>query len=174
MSRASKRAAVAVALGLACVVVAGTACQSLLGDPPRWNVEISSLDYVEYVSRANPEQSSQGANALRLELLGNGYLSFWIGRSQRVTDDFWAERAADEQWDKLERDEVMTSEAYAKRSFQALVDTGYFETEMFWEKSASPASNGVWVVASINGRKKAKLTDDPKIRAIVSDLLRQF
>lgn len=167
-------------LGLAVLVVAllAGACQSPFYKPAHWRVEVSTLDYVQFLCGAsvtnNPESNATPHAALKVELLGSGYLTCWEGRSPRVANDFWETRESD-RWDEIETDSVHVNKEYVKACFQHLVDTGFFEEDMLSSlKKKGEVSKGIMVLASINGRKKAAFTADPRVAASVSELMKQF
>ncbi len=141
--------------------------------PPHWTVEANPLDYVQFLCGANQESTS-GAEALKLELLGTGYLTAWSGRSTRVTSEFWHEPTNDDRWDEYSSDSVHVSENYVRACYQHLVDTGFFENESMFHRQTAGPKQGIFVVASINGRKKAGFTNDPDVEAAVRELMKQF
>lgn len=155
------------------VAAAGLGCQSVFLKPPHWTVTLSPLDYVQFMTGTD-NGLNVGVRMLRVELLGSGYLSYWAGSSPRVADDFWTERQTD-QWDEYRQDSLAVSPTYTLGCFQHLVDTGFFEDEPYRLKAKTvPATNAVFVVASLNGRKKAAMSTDPQIQIILQELLKQF
>ncbi|MCE9615748.1 MAG: hypothetical protein K8T26_15880 [Lentisphaerae bacterium] len=159
-------------LALWFVVAAGLGCQSVFLKPPHWTVTLSPLDYVQFMT-GKESRLGRGMILQRVELLGTGYLTFLSGRSPRVANDFWTERQT-EQWDEFHQDAVPVSGMYTLGCFQHLVDSGFFEDNRFTLKRDAATTNGIFVVASLNGRTKAAMTSDPQIEVILRELMKQF
>lgn len=159
----------AVLLGCVCLA----ACQSRFFPPPRWTVALSPLDSVEILYSATDAGNTNGVQMSQITVLGTGYVNYRAGSSPRVATDFWGERTG-AQWDQYRTDTVTMPGPYIQACFQHLVDLGFFDDNVFEDEDREERPHGVLVVATINGRKKARYTHDERVFDMVRELLRQF
>ena len=150
-----------------------TGCVSLSQKPPFWTVELSSLDYVQFLS--SPQATVQDDNPLivRLELTGNGYLAYIAGRSERVSDSFWQE-STNPLWDDIGNDQLVLSGPRTSDYMQRLVDMGFFGPDFAEVEGDDDPNNALVVFASLNGRKQARVSTDPALRKLFEELLKEF
>ena len=142
-------------------------------EPPRWDVELSSLDYVQFLSSPPPRAPDERPMVIKIELSGTGYLTLQAGRSERVNDAFWRERSGST-WDDLRRDQLVLSRERTEVLFQRLVDMGFFERKFPEVKEGDEAARALVVLGSINKRRKIRITDDPRVWSLFDELLREF
>lgn len=161
-----------VALGLLLVMV-GAGCRNTFDRPPRWTVELSQLDYVEFMAGANAQGNESEGPVSQYILLGTGYLHRRTGSSPRVSNEFWNERK-DERWDSYKTDSIAVPATYVQACFQHLVDLEFFDESVHKPPSERLVAQGVVVSASINGRRRVLFSQDPRIRTMVAEIARQF
>lgn len=148
-------------------------CANTFEKPPRWTVTLSALDYVEFLAGADAEGVSSGGPVSQYMLLGTGFLHRRTGASPRVSNEFWSERT-DARWDSYETDAITVPATYVQACFQHLVDLDFFDDRGYVSPTPEVATEGVVVSATINGRRQIRFTQDPRIRAMVAEIARQF
>jgi hypothetical protein len=162
--------------GLICALAAG-GCSTLFDlatlKPARFNVELSPLDYVQFVYVPGQGSASNTVTPVRIELGGSGYLEKLSGSSPRVLNPFWSE-ARGSAWSDLRQDHVVLSGAQTEAVFQKLVDAGFFARGGADAHPIRAGAPRVRILASINGRKNLVLTGEAPFLNIVTDLLSRF
>lgn len=160
-----------VLIGAVGLLTAG--CSSTFNPPTRWAVDLSALDYVQFLLTPPPPSPGEKPTVIKLELTGTGYMTGSAGRSDRVASGFWTERN-DQSWDHMESDQVVISRERTGAYFQRLVDLGFFDRKFPGLDPDDDASQALAVLGSINKRKQVRLTADPGVRAIFDELLGEF
>jgi hypothetical protein len=145
-----------------------------LTEPTRWIVEPHSLDYVELMYTATPDSTDNQVRVYKLNLLGNGYLSFTEtipSRSSSSSDTFWDQHVRPG-WHNALTDNIVIGERAARTFFQRVVDAGFFESG--FNRRQSKEKQRLLVYANIGGRKNSVYTEEQDLRDVFFDLLKAF
>jgi hypothetical protein len=141
--------------------------------PPRWKVELSSLDSVAFKWTPSKVIHAESPRTVIIELMGNGYMTIASGVGGKVNDPF--QDAIDGQAPADERRDQMTlSESDTKRFYQRVVDAGFFEKQFDLSKEAQKGGHSLLIFAKINGRTHIQSTDAPEMMALYRILLNAF
>ena len=165
------KSARAASLFLLSAVLWPSGCQTL--EPAHFEVEPSSLDYVEFVY--HPQATNGSASRVcRLLLSGSGMVECRVGTSARVSDEFWGEPDGS-QWDDMVVDRVVLSGEDTQRVFQRIVDSGFLSAKETPSVQPVPGMARLIAVGRIDGRKRVLIADvSSPVVAVYRDLLAVF
>jgi hypothetical protein len=148
-------------------------CASLPGyEPAHFRVELSPLDYAQILLQPGTGAGGGDIVPTRIDVSGSGLVTMQRGRSARVTSSFWDQPQGDD-WDDYETDRVFLPESETRAVFQALVNAGIFERGQR-EDPSPQAPRCVVILAEINGRKNAVVTDGERFLNIFDQVMRRF
>ncbi len=165
-------------MGLGLLALSMSGCASLQMSspflkPPRWTVELSSLDHVAMKWTPGQRITSESPRTILVELMGNGYLTMASGSGGSVNDPFAHAREGFAPADET-RNQVVISEKETEQFFQRLVDTGFFEDKLGLSGGKTHSGPSLLIFAKINGRKLIQSTDDPETMRLFRVLLKAF
>jgi len=145
-----------------------------LTEPDRWSVELHSLDFLEIRYTAKPDNTSDQVRMYKINLMGNGYLSFTEttpSSSSGPNDGFWDQRVAPG-WHNAVTDNRVVGERQARVIFQRVVDAGFFESG--FNRRQSKEKQRLLVYANISGRKNSSYSEEQELWDVFFDLFKAF
>lgn len=157
-----------------CAVLTGCSSYRRQG-PPKFDVEVSFLDYANFTfHQAAGKPSDDHPILVRIELGGSGHVHYAKGRSSRVHDSFWTDDPDEKYADDIYTDQVVLNEKQVREVFQSLVDAGIFEREVQENRVENPGRDFVLIHAKINERRGIVITDSREFIGIYTKLARHF
>jgi len=157
-----------------CAVLAGCSTYNRQG-PPKFDVELSFMDYATFTYHTANESSGDDHPVLvRIELSGGRHMQYAKGRSRRVLDAFWSDDVDDQHVEDIYTDQIILSEKQMEQVFQALVNAGIFEREMQGKHIEDPLNDSVFIHAKISDRRGIVYTDSREFIGIYKKLERHF
>ena len=142
-----------------------------LTKPMKWIVEPHSLDFVQMMYIPKVESDVKKRRKIRIELMGNGYVSYSEGSHNYSENTFWNQNVQPSWHDSI-IDNTVIGEQSAKGFFQRVVDAGFFDQS--FNEHHSQEEKRLLIYASINGQKNSKYTGKEELRDVFFDLLDIF
>jgi hypothetical protein len=133
----------------------------------RFEVDLSSLDYLQIVHTYIPPGSQQPYTQ-RFDLSGSGHLQLTSGRSKRVRSGFWQQDDSDE-WNDWQQEYVVLTPEQTQAYFQAFVDAGIFDRQHRQEEYTD-----LKILVAVGYRKAARFTSAQVFHDIFTQMLREF
>lgn len=134
---------------------------------------MSGLDFIQMLWVEDRENNpSGGKRVTRLELFGNGHLSYERGAASRVQDAFWTKQE-EADWQDRTTDYVMLSKEDAQNCFQRLVDAEFFG-KAGDEGDVDSGSRELLIYSRIGKRTGATATRDESLLRLYRDMLKHF
>ena len=136
-------------------------------------VETSSLDWLE-IAYTPRENDPDFAMPCRLSLLGSGEMTFRIGRSPQVWDDF-STKVNDPYWNDIRVDRAHIGDEAMTELLQAFVDAGVVPP-LYGRMvpGDAPKPPMVKIRGKIGGKAVARMVDNKKVVKLVERQLLRF
>ena len=151
-----------------------TGCTTLYTpEPVRFDVEVTPLDYVQFMYKPGVGVYNFSKNPIRAELSGSGYADARTGQSERVSDSFWQQEKTSA-WHDLRVDHLVLSPKETTDLFQALVNAGVYDNVSHDASAGKDNHEFLVIQARIGHKKKTVFTSDPVFMEIFRRLWKEF